>query len=188
MALSIVATFIFSGWEGVLAPFRLQAGRGFNGESTYDAINYLFGAQLNAKQIPLLPQALQLASALGGAAMRPRTFTELIDVLFFAVLGFMTFSTFYSPQYVLWILPLVCFSGSRVMLVSAVVFSWLTYLYFPIVYDLAYDTTSFKAIVVAVTMLRLFIMLLTLFGWYRARFLIGAADEGRSAPRSVTVA
>ena len=44
MALSLIVTSLFSGWEGVLAPFRQQAARKFNWESTYDAFNYLFGS------------------------------------------------------------------------------------------------------------------------------------------------
>ena len=177
MALSLIATSISSGWEGALAPFQRQAGRKFNWESTYDAVNYVFGTELNAKQIPLLPQALQLAAALGSAAMRPRTFSDLVNAFLFAVLGFMMFSTFYSPQFVLWILPLVCFSDSRVMLVSAVVFSWLTYLYFPISFDLAHGTALFKAAVVAVATLRVFMMFLTLLHWYGVRFPVHSADE-----------
>jgi hypothetical protein len=99
--------------------------------------------------------------------MRPRNFEDLVNALLFAVLGFMSFSVFYSPQFVLWILPLVCFSASRVMLLSAIFFSWITYLYFPISYYLAYDLAHprlFKAVVVALSLLRLFMMFLAIQG------------------------
>lgn len=167
MALSLIVASLFSGWEGASAPFQQQAARKFNWESTYDAFNYLVGAQLEAKQMPLVPQALQLASGFIAALMRPRTFSDLVNALLFAVLGFMTFSTFYSPQFVLWILPLVCFSDSRLTLTSAIVMSWLTYLYFPIGFDLGHGTTFFKAVIVAVTLLRIFMMSLTLLHWYK---------------------
>jgi hypothetical protein len=76
----------------------------------------------------------------------------------------MSFSVFYSPQYVLWILPLVGFSTSPVMLATATFLSWLTYIYFPISYDLmqAGQPGLFRAMVVAVSLLRLFMMYLTI--------------------------
>jgi hypothetical protein len=166
MAVSLVATSVFSGWEGVLATFQQQASRNFNGESTYDAFNYLFGTQLKAAQIPLIPQALQIVPGLVAAAMRPRTFPDLVNASIFAVLGFITFSPFYSPQFVLWVLPLVCFSDSRSMLWSAVALSWLTYLYFPIAYDKVRGTIFFEAVIVAVTSLRFLMMFLSLQRWH----------------------
>src|SRR5262249_555031 len=139
MILSLLATFIFAGWEGVIAPFNFHALRTLNGESTYDAINYLFGFPLISEQpeVRWVGQSLQVTGALAGAAMRPRTFDDLVNSFLFGVLGFMSFSVFYSPQFVLWILPLVCFSRSRIMLILAILLSWLTYLYYPISYLLS---------------------------------------------------
>ena len=163
--ISLVVTFAFAGWEGVIAPFEFHALRTLNGKSTYDAINYLFGAAVisDGSEIRWAGQFLQIGCALAAAAMRPRSFEDLINAFLFAVLGFMSFSVFYSPQYVLWVLPLVCFSSSRVVLISAILFSWLTYLYFPISVGLrkTLGAGAFKAMVVAVGMLRLFMMLLT---------------------------
>src|SRR5262249_54578250 len=132
MILSGLATLTFAGLDGVVAPFKLQALRTLNGESTYDAINYLFGASVipEISEVPLVALSLQVGCALAAAAMRPQSFQELVNAFLFAVLGFMSFSVFYSPQFVLWVLPLVCFSSSRVMLISAIFLSWLTYLYF----------------------------------------------------------
>ena len=102
--------------------------------------------------------------------MRPRSFEDLVNACLFAVLGFMSFSVFYSPQYVLWVLPLVCFSASRVMLISAILLSWLTYIYFPISYDLQPTRPDlFKAMVIAVGSLRLFMMFLAIKGLYRGK-------------------
>src|SRR5262249_33546766 len=92
----------------------------------------------------------------------PRTFEDLVNAFIFAVLGFMTFSVFYSPQFVLWLLPLVCFSRSGPMLISAIAFSWLTYLYFPISYHLGHRAAPFHAAVVAVSLVRVFMMSLAI--------------------------
>jgi uncharacterized membrane protein len=164
MMLSLFATLTFAGWEGVVAPFEIQALRTPNGESIYDAINYIFGAtaMLKGSEARWVGQSLQVGCALAAAAMRPRKFEDLVNAFLFAVLGFMSFSVFYSPQFVLWILPLICFSGSRVMLISAIFFSWLTYLYCPISYSLMQmgQPDLFKAMVVALGLLRLFMMFL----------------------------
>ena len=148
----------------MVAPFKLQAERMLNGKSTYDAINYLFGATAisSGSEARWVGQFLQVGCALAAAAMRPRSFEDLVNAFLFAILGFMSFSVFYSPQYVLWILPLVCFSGSRGMLISAIFLSWLTYLYFPISYILTMvgQPGLFKAVIVAVGLLRLFMMFL----------------------------
>lgn len=164
MILSLLVVLTFAGWEGIVAPFNIHAVRNFNGESTYDAINFLFGASVISEGagVRWVGHLLQVGCALAAAAMRPRSFEDLVNAFLFAVLGFVSFSVFYSPQYVLWILPLVCFTDSRLMLISAIFFSWLTYLYFPISYELRPGHPGlFKAMVVAVSLLRLFMMFLT---------------------------
>src|SRR5690606_31165603 len=46
MAASLVVVLAFAGWDGVTAPFTFHADRGLNGQSTYDAVNYLLGTDL----------------------------------------------------------------------------------------------------------------------------------------------
>jgi hypothetical protein len=46
MILSLLVTLIFPGWDGVAAPFGFQALRTPDGESTYDAFNYLLSFTL----------------------------------------------------------------------------------------------------------------------------------------------
>ena len=70
--LTFVATITFVGWEEAIAPLKFHMQREFNGESIYDAINYVFGTRLTLNRISFIPQSLQLASALAAAAMRPR--------------------------------------------------------------------------------------------------------------------
>ena len=161
MLLSLLATLIFTGWDEMVAPFSSQALRTLNGESTYDAFNFFFSAPVipDGSEVRWIAQSLQVACALAAAAMRPRSFDDLVNAFLFAILGFMSFSVFYSPQYVLWVLPLVCFSRSRVMLISAIVLSWLTFLYYPIS---RLDPGLFKPpAVIAVSLVRSFMMFLT---------------------------
>ena len=52
----------------------------------------------------------------------------------------------------------------------SVAMSWLTYLYFPIGYDLARLTVFFKAAIVANTLLHMFMISLPLLRWYKLSF------------------
>jgi len=161
MLLSLLATLTFAGWEGMVAPFSFQALRTLNGESTYATFNYLFSTPLipDRPEVRWAAQSLQVGCALAAAAMRPRSFDDLINAFLFALLGFMSFSVFYSPQFVVWILPLVSFSRSRVMLISAIFLSGLTYLYYPIgFFRYSRYPALFRTAIAAVTLLRLFMM------------------------------
>ena len=171
--LGLIAIFTFAGWEGVLAPFQFHAVRTLNGGSTYDALNYLFRTTVisdgaNTKRVAY---CLQIGCALVAAAMRPRTFEALVNTFLFAALGFMSFSVFYSPQYILWILPLVCFTDLPIMQLSAICFSWLTYLSFPIGNDLwRLGRSAFPHImVISNSFLRLFMMILTAHRFFSRR-------------------
>jgi hypothetical protein len=183
MILSLLATLTFVGWEGTAEPF-IHTLRMRNGESTYAAIDYLFGgtAGAAASEARWVGQSLQVGCALAAAAMRPRSFEDLINAFLFAVLGFISFSVFYSPQYVLWILPLVCFSASRIMLAMATFLSWLSYIYFPISYGLmqARHPSLFKVVVVAVSLLRLIMMFLAVKGRYGRQTPVESASDAHS--------
>jgi uncharacterized membrane protein len=163
MILGLIVVLAFAGWEGLVAPFKFHALRPLNGESTYDAINYLLGTPIipTGTGVRRVGELMQIGCALVGAAMRPRTFEDLVDAFLFVLLGFMSFSVFYSPQFLLWIAPAVCFSRSRMMLISAICLSWLTYLYFPVSFDLE-QRGLFKVLVVVVSLLRLFMMFLAI--------------------------
>lgn len=138
MAVSLLVVLLFAGWDGVTAPFTFHADRGLNGQSTYDAINYVLGTDLrfDSTLAQRAAQGLQVGAALAAAALRPRTFDQLVSAFLVAMVGFITFSVFYSPQFVVWILPIACLAASRRVLVLAIAFSWLSYLYFPAAYDL----------------------------------------------------
>src|SRR6516165_3197622 len=93
MILSLLATLIFAGWEGMIAPFSSQALRTLNGESTYDAFNYLFSVPVipDGSEMRWIAQSLQVACALAAAAMRPRSFADLVNAFLCALLGCMSF-------------------------------------------------------------------------------------------------
>ncbi|OAI47012.1 hypothetical protein AYO44_10425 [Planctomycetaceae bacterium SCGC AG-212-F19] len=181
-----LAVLLVAGWDGMLFPFRFHAQRFNFGESSYDAFYYL-GAFLFEEHPTVggrLPFLLQAGCAILAAAMRPRTFDELIDSFLVALLGFMSFSVFYSPQYILWILPIACFSSSILLHRIAVAYGWLTFLYFPIFHVAGSKSVTlalsvahggvvrvvlFRACVILVTFCRFAMIAVAVRDWWTGR-------------------
>jgi hypothetical protein len=158
-AASLVVVFAFAGYHGVRMPFLFHSGRGLNGESTYDALAGLAGVTLPPSLWGFVgaTQWLQLAVALGAAALRPKTFDELVRAMLIAVVGFVAFSAFHSPQWMLWVLPVAYFSTSRAILGLAVAYGWVTWLFFPVAFDLAVGGVTLPRVIAlgAVALLRI---------------------------------
>src|SRR5262249_38102666 len=137
--LANVAVPLFAGWEGLKAPYAFHSARGMNQESTYDALVYLTHVESLRGMIdgwPWMARSLQIATALAAVALRPRTFEDVVNAFLFALLGFITFSVFHSPQYLLWVVPVASLASSRTVVALAIAYSWVTFLYFPVIYDL----------------------------------------------------
>jgi hypothetical protein len=159
-----LATIAFAGWDGLIEPFKYHAEKIANDEATNDAINYLFGATViqPTRGLLLIAHGLQICCALLGAAFAPRRFDDLVHACLFAVVGFIAFSTFHSPQYVLWVLPIACLSSSRAILVLALVFSWVSYLHLHLLSILMFSLLDaqqlYKLNVITVSLMHFLIM------------------------------
>ena len=133
LAVANLSVAALVGVDAMLSPYRFHAFRLSDGESSYDALYYLTAFLF--EQQPRLggpfAACLQLSCALLAAAMRPRSFDDLLNALLVALLGFMSFSLFYSPQFILWVLPIVCLTRDRLLYRLAAVFGWVSYFHFP---------------------------------------------------------
>lgn len=147
---SQLAIYAWAGREGVLGPFLFHLGRDFNGESIYDSIALVMET-VGVSSAPFrafvlaspLPKLIAGGTALAAAALRPKSFDNLVDSWLFAVSGFILSSVFISPQWLLWILPIACFSEHyRVHRIMAGL-SYATFLYYPILAGLAAVTGPF---------------------------------------------
>lgn len=130
---SLAMIVVFAGVDGLLAPFRFHAIRDFNPESSYQIFNYLFGGSLHAADVFPVPLMLQTVFALYPAFKSPRSFERIQAGFGVSLLGLVTFSVFYSPQFILWILPVLSFATSvatRALLLaySMVTFGYLLFL------------------------------------------------------------
>jgi len=160
-ALANLVTLGFSGVDGLLFAYKFHAARWLNGESTFDAIAYLTGPQIRdlLAANPKLPLILQAGCALIAAIGRPRTFEDLMRAFLFATTAFISFSVFYSPQFVLWLVPFVAFWTSPWAAWLVIAASWATFAYFPIAFfKRAHHARAFQIAVAVVAALRLFIL------------------------------
>jgi hypothetical protein len=166
-AVANLVTLGFSGVEGLLFAYRFHAERWLNGESTFDAIAYLTGPAIRdaLAGMPRLPIILQAACALIAAAFRPRTPPELMRAFLFVTTAFVSFSVFYSPQFVLWLVPFVAEWTWPLASWLVVGTSWVTYAYFPVAFfRRARQPRIFELSVAVVAGLRAVLMLVSAFG------------------------
>lgn len=155
LAISMVVVLALGGVTAMLYPFRWQAIRGPNGQSTWDMVALLtrgLGTSI-VRHLPLLPFVLQVASGLVAAALRPRTFEQFLRAFVVAIGGFVTFSVFYSPQFALWFVPPVALSESLALVLSAIALQWVTIVYFPLAYY-SHVRGLFRGVMLLVTAIR----------------------------------
>ena len=191
MAGSLALIFVLSGLTAMLYPFHFQAIRTPDGDTgTWDVlIPFGLGTKL-ARHISLLPFALEAGSALVAVLMRPKTFQELLRSYLVAVGGFMTFSAFYSAQFVLWLVAPVALSDSLALLAATVAIAWVTPLFYPVFWNVPHSGLEFRIPIFVITVLRTGIFVLVLIparyvaGWTQA-IRTGRARRGPArAPES----
>ena len=126
--------FSYAGLDGLLMPYQFQANRPNTAETVYSAISYLFFTEVaDRPQVPArVAQVIQLIVALIAAGLRPKTFEEWLHASTFALVGFISFNTVNSPQFFLWVIPMVCLSRSQLLKRLTIVLSWLSFLNYPI--------------------------------------------------------
>ena len=184
-ALANLVTLLFGGVEGLMFAYRFHAARWLNGESTWDAIAYLTGPAIRdwLPRFTKLPMILAAACALIAAGFRPREPRDLMRAFLFATTGFISFSVFYSPQFVLWLVPFVADFASPLASWLVVAASWLTFAYFPVAFfKRLHHRRLFELTVAAVAALRLMILLVAAFVTSDARPRRAATPERSPAP------
>lgn len=144
LAVGNAAVWAYAGYDGMAGPYRFHAARGLDTSvSTYDVLTDSFG-WADARRVVenrRLVTAVQLLAALAVAApllarRREGLFAALIDAGTVALVVLTSLSLFYSPQFVLWVLPFVSLSGSRTRLLVAGLYVAASWVLFPLAFDL----------------------------------------------------
>lgn len=152
----IIIIFFFAGIDGAIYPIKFHAIREINSDSSYQIIRYYLIPNLRVIDLYGTPFLFQIFTAILGAYFRPKNFQELVNSLAFVILGFVTFSIFYSPQFLMWFLPILCFSSSQKIRQAVFLYALTTmgYLIF-----LANPTfLIFKSLITGLTVLRFYLM------------------------------
>lgn len=167
---SNLGVFLWSGMQALLAPYKrqayLQVLRGFNGESSFDSL-FFVGSHLGLSQNRIshlsswllkhhLPQITQALAGLAAGLFRPSRFENFLDAALLSILGFMTFSPCYSPQWFLWVVPFLLLTEDRILLFLGIFLGWSSYIYW-LNCD-RYNLTYFAVSVLLVTTTRVFMM------------------------------
>lgn len=148
------------GWDALLVPYRFHASRPANVESLYFlTTHYAMGLSGNAALVGAawlgwVFAVLQFAGVLVGIVACPTDARRLVAVCALSLVLFVCFAKFYSPQWFLWITPLVLALPIRWPARTLLVAMDLTTYAFWIVYDLTYPvstTTPAAAFVLVVT-------------------------------------
>ena len=153
-----ISTFLFLGKEALEAPYKYHLVRTFNGQSTWDSLNL----QFLVERFPLLPTFLVLIFSILGFLRSPRNLTELAESSLIAITGFVSSLIFYSPQFCLWILSAATFIKKKRTLYIICTLCFLSFIYFPITYDMRnthlLNFFIYKMVVFTVTTLRILLL------------------------------
>jgi hypothetical protein len=142
----VALTVAHSGWAGLAVPYRFHYGRALNSEGLFYLV--VFAARnvchVDIQRPGVYGVLLGMQFAVAALALRGRIDSppRLATWSALSIAGFMLFAKFYSPQWIVWLMPFLTLwlagDGARppIARVAAVVgFDLLTYLYFPLAFD-----------------------------------------------------
>ena len=147
----LLPTFIQGGFTAVIAPFQMQIARSMQ----YVALPLLISILL--VNGPISPQFLQtvfrfleISSPILCIFLKIDTLDKLVDYVILSVSLFILFSSNNSPQWFLWLMPFLILSIKNWRDVVLIIFyNIITYLFFPIVFNL-YGNSSTPLKILAV--------------------------------------
>jgi hypothetical protein len=156
LAVSLGVAYLLGGYSAMVMPFAIQAARRPNGQGTWDVVQGMtrIPASRWIADHPQVATILTASGALLAAALRPRTFPELNRGFIIAFGAFVTFSVFYSPQYVMWFVPMAALGSSVWFFRGIVVWGWLSIVHYPLVYASGRFRLLYKATLVVEAIVR----------------------------------
>ncbi len=140
-SLILLPQLLLWGWEPVWAPYRFQLSRPPFPPSAYGIILPLWLGRADLLGTIFRFGTLALATFLI-LRRRPSDMTALLRRGALLLIAFVTLPVFYSPQWILWLVPLLAplARRSRAVAALAIGLDLLTYLTFPVVMGLADDS------------------------------------------------
>lgn len=150
------------GLKAFLSPYVFHLSRGANKESLFYMIYGRSALNFSAHKVSyFLFLTLQGSVAcLAPFIGRINTFEKLLQWSALAILFFMLFAKFYSPQWILWIMPLlIMLIKSRSEIKGVVALDIITYCYYPLTFSFLYSNNR------ALAFFFITLKTLVLLGW-----------------------
>lgn len=162
--LCILPTLLSGGVEALWAPYKLHGERGFNAESLFYLLMTLFRDTLHINIATGVGYSLFFILQL---SVIPLIMTRKIDSLpqvvnwsALTILVFLLFAKFYSPQWILWVLPFLILRIQNVRdIFLVIIFDVATYLYFPVIFD-GYNALLNTMIIIKTVIISCFVIIL----------------------------
>jgi uncharacterized membrane protein len=147
--LIMLPTLVMGGADAVLSPFILHAERGMEQISLPVLLNVVLSwlkITPNLTQIKYTFLILQLVMVPVSLFVRIDTFEKVLQWEILVLVFFILFSRIYSPQWILWLMPVMILSiRTRFDLAWIVVYNVVVYLAFPVAVDLrGIDSLEYK--------------------------------------------
>lgn len=147
--LVILPTLLSGGVEALLVPYKFHTARGLNKESMFYLLKSILGSDawffiFFVMQFSVVPLCI---------ISKIDSLQKVIKWSALSILVFMLFAKFYSPQWILWVLPfLILRAQNRKDVLPIIIFDLATYLYFPVIYDgcpnLLYPIVVVKTVII----------------------------------------
>lgn len=144
--LIVLPTLLLGGMDALLVPYRFQGIRGLETVSLPAIMRRLADA-LTQKTIPQNYFIfgflfMQTIAAFISFFTRINNVEKLLHWCILIITMFVLFARIYSPQWLLWILPFLILTSKKTLDTTIIVFySIITYIGFPVVYDLFGETS-----------------------------------------------
>lgn len=137
--LIILPTLVFGGWNAFLVPYKFHLERGLEKIS----LPALIGNLMRSRGITTPPLinfifiGLQFVLPALSIFFRPDNLKKVLNWSILVVTFFILFSNIWSPQWILWVLPMLILAcETRWDILWVVIGGCVTYLAFPVFYDI----------------------------------------------------
>ncbi len=138
--LCVLPTLLSAGIDAFLAPYKMHMERGFNADSTFYLLRTLFSQTFHTNIATPLGYSLFFILQFSVIPLilikKINTLPKVVNWSALTILVFLLFAKFYSPQWILWILPLLVLRIQKWKdIFWVIIFDLVTYLYFPVIFD-----------------------------------------------------
>lgn len=137
----LLPTILSGGVRGLLAPYVTQLSRGLNQPSLFFLVSMLFERGFGISIFNIYSSAallvLQFSVIPISVTSRVDSIGKVIGWSLLSVLVFIIFARINSPQWILWVSPLlILLAGGRIFIAGIILLDLLSYLQYPILYTL----------------------------------------------------